>query len=338
MRHPRIADLAVSFPALLFALAIPRRGFSPGPALARVTEGRSLAEVAAVARVPMWLRKLPPEAFTAPIARLPDGELFRRQIANHLPRSRKLAAGWLQVVADAADVADEHAAVWAAREFVRKPRQVKRARLRLLGLWTWFSRQPATLGHELIERPWTPGMGLPQALTAAGRWREMIELRLNLGSEPIADMWLQTGCIADYEFISLCSVAEIAEEAVAMKNCLRTFGEHVAHNRARLWSVRRQGERIATLRLGTSHGDPLPRVVELKGPSNAQVSRELWWVARRWLHMHDLSTIQLDRPSWGAVPLDRFSWLALWRPYWLAKQRIPDWLPIAPSRGALEAL
>jgi hypothetical protein len=30
--------------------------------------------------------------------------------------------------------------------------------------------------------------------------------------------------------------------------------------------------------------------------------------------------------------------MSLWRPYWLAKRRIPHWLPIAPSREALEML
>jgi hypothetical protein len=96
MRHSRIADLAVSFPALLFALAVPRPGFESACALARVVAGRSLSEVAAAADVPMWLRKLPPEAFVRPLQRLPDGELFRRQIANHLPRSPKLAPTWLR--------------------------------------------------------------------------------------------------------------------------------------------------------------------------------------------------------------------------------------------------
>jgi hypothetical protein len=78
-RHSRIADLAVSFPALLFALAVPRRGLDPAPALARVVDGAGLAEAAAAAELPMWTRKLPPEAFARPIARLPDGELFRRR-------------------------------------------------------------------------------------------------------------------------------------------------------------------------------------------------------------------------------------------------------------------
>jgi hypothetical protein len=42
--------------------------------------------------------------------------------------------------------------------------------------------------------------------------------------------------------------------------------------------------------------------------------------------------------KWGTVPLDRATWRSLWRPYWLAKRRIPEWLPIAPSRGALSTL
>src|SRR3954466_4218242 len=75
MRHSRIADLAASFPGLLFALAVPRSGLDPALALTLVADGRALAEVAAAAGVPMWLRKLSPDAFARPIPRLPDGEL-----------------------------------------------------------------------------------------------------------------------------------------------------------------------------------------------------------------------------------------------------------------------
>jgi hypothetical protein len=54
--------------------------------------------------------------------------------------------------------------------------------------------------------------------------------------------------------------------------------------------------------------------------------------------MHDLSQINMQRRDWGTAPLDRATWTSLWRPYWLAKRRIPERLPIAPSRSALEAL
>jgi hypothetical protein len=338
MRHSRIADLAASFPALLFALAVPRPGLDPASALGRVIDGRGLAEVATAADVPMWLRKLPPEALARPIARLPDGELFRRQIANHLPRSPRLAPTWLQVVADVTELAHEPAAVWIARELVREPHRVKPARLRLISLWAWFSIQRAIFGRELINRPWTPDIRIGAALAAADDWRTTIDLHVNLGPQPINDMWLQAGRVAGYDFLPLNSISAITEEADAMRNCLRTYGYRLAYNRSRLWSVRRNGERVATLNVGWRFRDPLPGIVELEAAANTNVSRELWWAARKWLHMHDLSKISIVQRGWDTAPLDRTTWLSLWRPYWLAKRRIPEWLPIAPSRGALDAL
>jgi len=92
------------------------------------------------------------------------------------------------------------------------------------------------------------------------------------------------------------------------------------------------------LRIACRYRDPLPNIVELKAAGNAEVPRELWWVAHQWLHMHDLSQIEMEQRKWGTAPLDRATWLSLWRPYWLAKRRIPDWLPLAPSRDTFEAL
>jgi hypothetical protein len=338
MRHSRIADLAASFPALLFALAVPRPGFDPAPALADVIDGRSLAEAATAADLPLWLRKLPPEAFARPIAPLPDGELFRRQIANHLPHSPKLTPGWLQVVTDVFAIAHEPAALWIAREFVREPRKINPARLRLIGLWSWFSLQPATFGRELMKRPWTPDRSMGTALEAVQEWRTMIALHLDLGAEPIADMWLRSGHMAGYDFLPLNSRAAIVEEAEAMRNCLKNYGLHLAHNHSRLWSVRQNGERVATLRICCRAPDPLPTIIELEAVGNTKAPRDVWWAARQWLHAHDLLQINIDPRRWGSVPPDRDTWRLLWRPYWLARRRIPEWLPLAPDRKSLRAL
>ena len=338
MRHSRIADLAASFPALLFALAVPRPGLDPAPALTHVLDGRGLAEAAAAADLPLWTRKLPPEAFARPIARLPDGELFRRQIANHLPRSPRLAPTWLQAVADVAELAHEPAAVWIARELIREPQRAKPLRLRLISLWAWFSGQPATFGHGLIEKRWTPDMRIGAAVTAADNWQLIVTLHVNLGHREITDTWLEATRVAGYDFVPLTSTADIIEEAKAMRNCLKTYGYQLAHNRSRLWSVRRNGERVATLNVASRSRDPLPNIFELEGAGNTNAPREVWWAARQWLHMHDLSQIDMGQRKWGSIPLDRATWLSLWRPYWLVKRRIPEWLPIAPSRGALNTL
>jgi hypothetical protein len=336
-QHLRVADLALSFPTLLFALATPRPGLDSACAIERAIEGAPLAEVAAAADMPLWLRKLPPEALSRPIAKLPDGKSFRRQIANHLP-SRKVAAIWLQAVADTADLAHEAIAIWIAREIAREKRSAKLDRLRLVGLWAWFSGQPDTFGYRMIRKPWTSDMRIASALSAADDWRTNIRLHVELGRDPITELWLRPACVSGYDFLPLTSVSQIVEEASAMRNCLRGYGYHVAHNRSRLWSMRKDGQRVATLSVAIRYGDPLPAVVQLKAAGNAEAPPEVWWAARQWLHMHDLSQVHTECREWGSVPLDRATWISLWRPYWLAKRRIPQWLPLTPSRAALEAL
>jgi hypothetical protein len=56
------------------------------------------------------------------------------------------------------------------------------------------------------------------------------------------------------------------------------------------------------------------------------------------LNTHDFSQINMAQRACDRRPLDRTTWLSLWRPYWLAKRCLPEWLPIAPSLHALDAL
>jgi hypothetical protein len=95
---------------------------------------------------------------------------------------------------------------------------------------------------------------------------------------------------------------------------------------------------VATLGVGFRYGDPLPSIVQLKGPGNSKVPFEVWLAARLWLNGHDLSRFEARKRPWNSAPLDRATWIALWRPYWLAKRRFPAWLPLAPSREALDGL
>ena len=63
-------------------------------------------------------------------------------------------------------------------------------------------------------------------------------------------MWLQArvGWLA-YDFLPLTSIAAIAEEARGHEELPeRPMATSLAHNRSRLWSVRLNGERVATLK------------------------------------------------------------------------------------------
>lgn len=332
-RHSRLADLAVSFPALLFALAVPRLGINPESAICLAIEGRPLHEVSTQTGLPMWLRKVPPEAFQAPLPLLPDGELLRRQIVNHLPRSPKRMRLWLDAVATAAACGGEPIAVWIAREVTAldsTPTALDLPGLRLVVLWAWFSGQPGTLGRDLVAAPWSPAMKFKKAHAAAKVWRDLVGLHLCLGEKPIADVWFDPVVIDGYEFIPLTTARDIAAEAERMENCLASYGGRISSNMSRIWNVRRSGEPVATIEVGRRHHlrrDMFVGVLQIRGLRNAPVSDEVLDIVAQWQMRQDLRIKPFGRLS-TEIELQQ-AWIAMWRPYWRAKSRIPGWLPLA---------
>jgi hypothetical protein len=94
---------------------------------------------------------------------------------------------------------------------------------------------------------------------------------------------------------------------------------------------------VATLEVRRWRCDPLLQISQLRGPKNAMAAGPVWWAVRKWLHAHDLLAIT-PTVNKETVSLDRHRWIELWRPYWLAKWRLPSWLPLAPSSKAIRDL
>lgn len=342
--HPRLRDLAQSFPALLFAIAAPRAGVDMGPAIRAIIAGERLKLIAALAHVPMWLRPLPPEAFTTPMPQLPDSSEFAKQVANFVPRSLKAMPVWLAAIAEAHDLADEEHVLWIAREILNVPKPRKRRRrqrrsdsasVRLLCLWAWYStHQPKRVPEDWR---WSPSVSLSYAGNRTWHWIRRFEMRLALGDEPVRDIWFEPATVDGFEFVPLRTADDLVEEADAMRNCVASYASTVAENRARLWSVRRNGVREATLELSYAIGDPIPTIYELGGLDNAPVRRELSLAARRWMQQHEHV---LREREWNEKPTPPSIavWRAQWKPFWLAKRRVPAWLPLTPARETLWAI
>ncbi|GLK54698.1 hypothetical protein JOD31_001863 [Methylopila capsulata] len=337
-RDPRLADLALSFPGLLATLAAPKGSFDPEPAIAAIERGAALKLAAALAAVPMWTRRLPPEAFAAAdLRRLPDGDRFRRQIANAVPKRPAGAARWLQMVSEAALWGDDAFVLWTAREAPSLRSRRGSAVVRPLALYAFYSRNPATSAGAIVDRLWSPKLGAPAALEGAEAWLIAAELRAHMAA-PTSSCGLKPGRILDADLVPLLSESDVVEEAIAMRNCLRRFGPQVRRQGQSLWSLRRGERRVATLRIGYPRGSPILGVLEFRGPNNADVDLELWAAVHRWLGAHNLASIRPEIVGWRPEVIDRTIWAELWRPYWLALGRFPAWLPLRPSSAALEGL
>lgn len=337
-RHPRLKDLAASFPALLFALAVPRGDIDHKRAIALVIEGARLRDVATAIELPMWLRKFRARAFSRVIPVLPDGELIARQIVNYAPKGKRLLSAWLTVVSEAYLWADADVAVWAARVFKVRPekhrkRHARRVRAawwlitrRRICLWAWYCRH---VPNDPCATPatWSPSMNLKTATEAAGDWRRHVELRLRLGDEAIADPWGKPGHCGGFDIVPLTTFADVIEEGVAMRHCVRTYGGDLASGYSRLWSIRSHGVRVATFELYFSYEAPEPHIVQVKLKNDHRAPIGIWRVALGWLRAQTFSHLWA-RPEDDRPPVRLDVWRAMWRPYWLAKRHLPTWLPL----------
>jgi hypothetical protein len=333
-RHPRLQDLALSFPGLLFALAVPRPAFDPEPVIDLVVAGVRLRDAASQARVPMWLRRFRPEAFSAALPILPDDEFFSRQVANHLP-PKKCAAWWLENVGNACKWADDSVAVWIAREVNHGRLPPVRQGLRLICLWAWYSKSGFARHSDIV---WTPSMKLANARGAAEVWVERLRFQFDHGGPRVREMWAQSGCFGGFAFVPLDTCEAVQAEAIAMRNCVAGYLSNIARNECRVWSVQRDGARVATLEVRLAWDGSVPYIPQIKAKDNARAPLEVWMAARAWLAAQDIEHLAPKSPARVRHPFDRQRWIEVWRPYWLSKRRFPKWLPLWPSRGAMNRL
>jgi hypothetical protein len=161
-------------------------------------------------------------------------------------------------------------------------------------------------------------------------WLKNLDLDLYLGEEETRDMWLTPATIDRFEFIPLETGVDIAEEASAMNNCVASYAWKIKGDESRIWSVRQTGERVGTLEVGYCEDHPLLSITEISGKNNTILPKEVWIAARRWLNSHDISRLASYGPP-RLAEMSRSRWSKVWRPYWLAKRCIPEWLPLSPS-------
>lgn len=334
----RVADLAVTYPAALYALAsrhgTPKRR---ARALDLIEAGAQLRDVAAALDLPLWLRRLPPEAFTGKLGAFPRSDIFARRIANHLPTASEHSAFWLQSILFGARAADETFALWLAQQRVFVEPGNPEELFGIMAAYAAISTGPPSRAKSLVVVSWRPEMALDTAVCAAKSWLNRMRLVIQLPEGALTDSWLMAGDARGYDFIPLLDEGAILAEASAMQNCADQYADRLARDKCRLFSIRRRGVRIATLEIG-----PHPReagvlaIAQLKARHNLPVTAEVWQAAHTWLGMQK----DLKRATIGATPdrpLDTDVWKRLLADYRSRKCGAP-WLPEHASKDTFAAI
>jgi hypothetical protein len=334
----RLADLAHVFPGALYAIAV-RRGTPASrlQALSLIEQGAPLKTVARTLDLPLWLRKLPPEAFVDPLGTLPGSEAFSRRISTRLPHDPEESPRWLAAVAFAAEAASEEFAVWIAEQpLYGEPLAVEKL-FTVLAAYAWFSCRPEASAHSLIVVPWRPEIAFDTAVCAAKSWLNRLRLVMQLKPGVIAEPWLTAGEAMGYSFVPLVEQDEILAEAHAMQNCADQYADRLSRDKCRLFSIRHHGTRVATLEIGPhTRESGVLAITQLKARHNMPASIEVWRAAHAWLSMQP-GLKRLPPMLVPERPLDAGIWHDLMQPYRDAKGGAP-WLTDAATHGAFAML
>ncbi len=335
---PRLADLAAVFPGAMYALAA-KQGTPEQrqTALSLIDEGAPLKVVARTLELPLWLRRLPPEAFQKAIPPVPTGENFTRRIATRLPASPTHSALWLESVAFGALACNDDFALWLADQPIFSETGRPDRMFGILAAYAWHSRAPQTRAHGLIVVPWRPEIAFDTALCAAKSWLSRLRLTLQLGPGVLTDPWLAGGQVRGYTFVPLLDRTEILTEARAMQNCADQYAERLADDRCRLFSIRREREHVATLEIGPHAREAgMLAITQLKGRHNMAAPLDVWQAAYAWLAAQS----GLRRLPPRLAPerkLDAEAWDKLMASYRKATGGAP-WLPDVPTQGIFDGL
>ena len=321
---PRIADLATVFPGVLFALAS-KRGTAASRlnATALIESGAQLKSVARALDLPMWLRRLPPEAFVALANDVPKSEGFGRRIASRMPTSPRESAFWLTSVLFAEQACNEDFAIWLAEQNVFADRGDAEKLIAVVAAYAWFSTNPETAAHKLIVVSWRPEIAFDTALCAAKSWFNRLRLVLQLPPGVVSDPWLKPGAANGYTFEPLLGHPDILTEAQTMQNCADQYAERIVRDKCRLFSVRRNGTRLATLEIGPHQREAgVLAINQLKGRHNMAASTEVWQAAYTWMASQQ-ALKRLPVLGMSERSFDQTAWRTLFQPYREAKSGAP---------------
>jgi hypothetical protein len=332
--HVYAQDLLWTFPGLLAEIAVTSDGARRDGAMALVKAGAPLASIARLLGVPFWMRKLPPEAFSAGVPRLPADAEFGLQIANHLPRQAGHAESWLKTVAAAYAAADATFAVWAAREHARLDAARGVHGIAAIGLYAWFSARPESVAGGLVARPFQADFSAEQARDHARAWFEELQMQLYAPARAARFAHVNRATNVDgIAFERLATPDALRAEGQRMNHCVGRYGNELACGNSLLYALSEGSERVATLEVRLQ---PTGRPVLwcLSGPGNAEVPHRVWSAVTMWLaRWSQREGLQVEAGSFPPSSL-KF-WIALWKPYWLAKGR-QEYLPFAPWEDALD--
>jgi hypothetical protein len=292
---PRFLQLTSVFPVLALAILGSRRNWDRIEALHLVKIGAPLRRIADLMDVPMVLRKVKPGvahlAFPMLETLAQNPRLIEtfaqnpRLIDAYMPQSLPRMRFWLRVLGFASRISPDFAA-FAAKHTTEVQATIAEADLWFEDTADWVRAclpapgQPPRPGAEFITRRSSPDMSVKTVTALTHEWHEAVANNMTGPSCEFPEPWAQPGKIGNYEIVSITNNADLYREGNAMHHCVGTYGESVREGRCYVYSLRKDGARVATIEL--IQFDGRVDLGQIRGPCNSSVPREIAFAVQKW--------------------------------------------------------
>ena len=254
----RALQLTETFPAL--AIAIYSFDGTPGWGLFKevnsdlaerknfaahlVDQGARLRDVAAVMNIPMMLRHVKPG-----VAHLASDVFCQHpEMLNFMPDTTPAQRIWLRVVRWACAKGNNDFGAWTAKHVSEIPgRRVREVGSFLSDLADWACAEGPS--QQFITRPFSPSMSLKTVTTLSAQWHEAVASNMTGPDLALPPPWYPAAKVGDLEIVPIENSGDLYREGASMHHCVGTYAPDVRAGRLYVYSVRRDGERVATLAL-----------------------------------------------------------------------------------------
>jgi hypothetical protein len=240
-----------------------------------IERGARLRDVAAALNIPIAFRRVKPLAAHSVTPWL----VQHPELLQWLPETAPAQRIWLTLT-DYAHRRDPEFAGWVARHLGEIPgRTLNERGNQIADLIDWIH---ACRGNqELVTRPFVPSMSLRTAKELSGQWHEAVARNQDADHGPLPEPWLPAATQGPFEIVPITSAIDLHHEGVAMRNCVGSYAPRIRAGKVFVYSVRREGNRQATVSLLRHRGQFYPD--QIRGPCNASPPKPIVKAVTSWL-------------------------------------------------------
>ena len=145
-------------------------------------------------------------------------------------------------------------------------------------------------GEEFITRIFSPCMSLETVLKLSGEWHEAVANNMTGPQCQFPQPWFPAQRIEDYDLFPIENAADLYLEGKTMHHCAGTYAERARRGDCCFFSIRAQGERVATIAF--SRGPSGPVIEQIRGHCNA-VMPVVEKAIRKWLRRQPANSANL---------------------------------------------